>query len=67
MKIFNRNFMYKPIFLLYALFVLSCGQKPLHDNALEAALASKDDRIADVIILLYDHEVQFRFTQIYRI
>ncbi|MGD1947733.1 MAG: serine hydrolase [Croceivirga sp.] len=59
--------MYKPIFLLYALFVLSCGQKPLHDNALEAALASKDERIADVINHLNDHEVQIRFTQIDRI
>lgn len=53
----------------YALLVImtfSCTETPSFDNALDAALASKDERIRKVMDSLEAYQVQIRFTQIDR-
>ena len=59
--------MLRRLFFLLPLVVISCTESPFHDNALDAALASKDERIRNVLDNLKAHQVQIRFTQIDRI
>ncbi len=51
-------------FFLAVLCLSSCQTNPSYDNALEAALASKDEKITRVMDSLDRHEIQIRFTQV---
>ena len=59
--------MYKHIIFIFVLFAFSCTEKVSFDNALEAALASEDERIRRVLDSTAPYEVQIRYTQIDRI
>lgn len=59
--------MNKYIIFLCVLLVFSCSERAPFDNALDAALASKDLRITRILDSIGPHEVQIRFTQIDRI
>jgi len=52
------------LFFLAVLCLSSCQTNPSYDNALEAALASKDEKITRVMDSVDRHEIQIRFTQI---
>ncbi|BFP39631.1 hypothetical protein FGF1_04760 [Flavobacteriaceae bacterium GF1] len=58
--------MNKGLFLLGSLLVFSCSKKMTYDNALDAALASQDERIRRVLDSIGPYEVQIRYTQIDR-
>jgi beta-lactamase class A len=58
--------MNKRLCFLWAILAFSCGKKPNFEHALDAALASKDERIRKVMDSLEAYQVQIRFTQIDR-
>lgn len=58
--------MKKCIFLFCLLLFFSCAKHPHFDNALDAALASSNEKITQVMHNLEAHQVQIRFTQIDR-
>lgn len=58
--------MKKFIFFFFWLLFFSCSKKPSFDNALDAALASSNEKIKRVLDSLEQHQVQIRFTQIDR-
>ena len=53
-------------FLFLGLLLLSCANEPSFDNALDAALASSDERIKKVLNSVESHQVQIIYTQIDR-
>lgn len=59
--------MKKSILFLCWLFIGSCAKQPTFDNALDAALASSDEKIKRVLDSLEQYQVQIRFTQIDRL
>ncbi|MEM1259331.1 MAG: serine hydrolase [Bacteroidota bacterium] len=58
--------MKKSVFFLCLLLFTSCAKQPSFDNALDAALASSNEKIRRVMDGLEQHQVQIRFTQIDR-
>jgi len=53
-------------YVLLVIMAFSCSEAPSFENALDAALASKDQRIRKVMDSLEPYQVQIRFTQIDR-
>jgi len=51
-------------YVLLVIMAFSCSKAPSFENALDAALASKDERIRKVMDSLEPYQVQIRFTQI---
>ena len=58
--------MKRTILFLCSLVLFSCAPHPAFDNALEAALASNDERIRKVLDSVEPYQVQIRFTKIDR-
>jgi len=58
--------MKKHILFVFVGLLFSCTNPPTFDNALDAALASTDERIKKVVDSIAPYEVQIRFTDIDR-